>query len=152
MRFIGRFWMEESPVSVVSKVWPLKMPEISRVVVPELPASNTSEGADSPCKPFPCTKMRSGVFSISMPSFWKQLIVERQSAPCKKFVTSVVPCAIAPNITLRWEIDLSPGTVTSPRSALLAVSSIIPLKSFPFINFFRYALHSRVCSAAESPL
>ena len=45
----------------------------------------------------------------------KQEIVERQSAPCRKPWISVSPSARAPNMTLRWEMDLSPGTVSSPR-------------------------------------
>ena len=49
-----------------------------------------------------------------MPSFLKQLIVERQSAPVRKPVTCVVPLAIEPSITERCETDLSPGTTTVP--------------------------------------
>ena len=45
----------------------------------------------------------------------KQEMVERQSAPCKKFVTSVGPSELAPYMTARWEMDLSPGTEISPR-------------------------------------
>ena len=44
MRFIGRFWMEASPVSVVSNFWAERMPEIRRVVVPLLPQSKTESG------------------------------------------------------------------------------------------------------------
>ena len=47
MRFIGRFWMEASPVSVVSNFWAERMPEIRRVVVPLLPQSKTESGAVS---------------------------------------------------------------------------------------------------------
>lgn len=43
-------------------------------------------------------------------------MVERQSAPFKNPVISVVPLEMAPSITLRWEMDLSPGIVISPRS------------------------------------
>ncbi len=35
--------------------------------------------------------------------------MERQSAPSKKPVSSVVPSAMAPNMTPRWDMDLSPG-------------------------------------------
>ena len=41
-------------------------------------------------------------------------MVERQSAPFKKFVIEVVPLASAPSIMPLWEMDLSPGTVISP--------------------------------------
>ena len=37
--------------------------------------------------------------------------MERQSAPCKKFVTSVVPSEMAPNMTARWEMDIKYGKV-----------------------------------------
>ena len=56
MRFIGRFWMEASPVSVVSNFWAERMPEIRRVVVPLLPQSKTESGAVSPCSPRPWTR------------------------------------------------------------------------------------------------
>ena len=114
MRFIGRLWIEASPFKTEVKFCPERMPEISRVVVPLFPVSSVSAGAVSPCRPFPWIRMRSGVFSMSTPSLRKQLIVERQSAPCRKFVTSVVPSASAPNMTARCEMDLSPGTVISP--------------------------------------
>ena len=39
MRFIGRFWMDSSPVSVTSKFCGARIPEMSLVVVPELPQS-----------------------------------------------------------------------------------------------------------------
>ena len=42
-------------------------------------------------------------------------MVERQSAPSRKPWISVVPLAMEPSMTLRWEMDLSPGTVTEPR-------------------------------------
>ena len=42
MRFMGRFWMEASPVRVTEKFWAERMPEISRVVVPLLPQSSTT--------------------------------------------------------------------------------------------------------------
>ena len=48
MRPMGRFWMEASPVSVLSKACPLKIPAIRRVVVPLLPASRIWEGAERP--------------------------------------------------------------------------------------------------------
>ena len=34
----------------------------------------------------------------------------------QKLWISVVPFAMDPNMTLRWEMDLSPGTVISPRT------------------------------------
>ena len=48
MRRMGRFWMEASPVRVLSKACPARMPLISLVVVPLFPISRTEEGALSP--------------------------------------------------------------------------------------------------------
>jgi len=39
-----------------------------------------------------------------------------QSAALEKLSRRVVPSAIAPNIAYRWEIDLSPGNRTLPRT------------------------------------
>ena len=114
IRAIGLEFRDSSPDRMLIKSCPAKMPEISLVVVPLLPVSSVESGADRPCRPLPCTRIRSGVFSISMPILRKQLIVDRQSAPCRKFVISVVPLASAPNITERWEMDLSPGMITLP--------------------------------------
>ncbi len=41
-------------------------------------------------------------------------MVLKQSSPNKKFETFVVPSAIAPNMTARCEIDLSPGIAIVP--------------------------------------
>ncbi len=90
------------------------MPEISRVVVPLLPQSKVSFGACSPWRPFPWTKILSPASSIRTPMLRKQPIVERQSAPLRKPVISVVPLAMEPNMMLRWEMDLSPGMTISP--------------------------------------
>ena len=48
MRRMGRFWIEASPVSVVSKSCPARIPEISLVVVPLLPASRMPSGFRRP--------------------------------------------------------------------------------------------------------
>ena len=62
-------------------------------------------------------RISSGNSSMEMPIFRKQAMVERQSAPLKKLVILVVPREMAPSITARWEMDLSPGMVTSPFKA-----------------------------------
>ena len=51
---------------------------------------------------------------MSTPMARKQEMVERQSAPFRKLEISVVPRARAPNMMLRWEMDLSPGTFRRP--------------------------------------
>ena len=53
IRFMGRFWMEASPVRVTSKSWAERIPEISRMVVPLFPQSSTSAGFLRPRMPWP---------------------------------------------------------------------------------------------------
>jgi hypothetical protein len=48
IRFMGRFWMEASPVRVTVKSWAARMPEISLVVVPLLPQSKMECGFFKP--------------------------------------------------------------------------------------------------------
>ena len=55
----------------------------------------------------------------------------------KKFVTSVVPSEMAPNMTARWEMDLSPGTVISPFNGpdflnSISSSQTVRLTAVPF--------------------
>ncbi len=113
------------------------MPEISLVVVPLLPASRVEEEADKPYNPFPWMNTRpiSASTRISMPSFRKQSIVERQSAPSRKLVISETPSAKEANITLRWEMDLSPGTVIVPFN-FLPVCKFIVISPCLFLFFF----------------
>ena len=137
IRFIGRFWIEASPVKVTSKFCADKIPEIRRVVVPLFPQSNTVSGFLRPRRPFPCTRTISPLFSIAIPILSKQEIVDRQSAPCKNPVISVVPFAREPNITARWEMDLSPGTVISPFNGpdflnSISSSQTVRLTAVPF--------------------
>lgn len=51
IRFIGRFWMEASPVALIQSP-ALQDPEMRRVVVPLLPTSRVSDGAQRPWRPF----------------------------------------------------------------------------------------------------
>ena len=128
IRFIGRVRRESSPSNWLTNGLPAKIPEISRVVVPLFPASKICCGSFRPCNPFPWTSTRLFSRSISMPISWKQEIVERQSAPSKKLVISVVPLESEPNIIARWEMDLSPGIFISPCKAWAFLICII--KSF----------------------
>ena len=114
MRFIGLEFKESSPDNVVAKFCPDKIPEIRRVVVPLFPTFKVEAGALSPRSPLPCTRMQDGFRSISTPILRKQSMVDRQSAPSRKWVIFVDPLAREPNMTARWEMDLSPGTVSSP--------------------------------------
>ena len=125
IRFMGRFWMEASPVSSDTKSCPARIPEMRRVVVPLLPTSRVFVGALRPWRPFPWTRISPFVFSMSMPIFWKQEMVERQSAPSRKFVILVVPSAREPNITALWEMDLSPGMAREPDNFFAFLISII---------------------------
>ena len=84
IRFMGRLRMEASPVRVEGKGWAARIPDIRRMVVPLFPQSSIPEGADNPCIPFPWTRTRFPLFSISMPMRRKQEMVDRQSAPCRK--------------------------------------------------------------------
>ena len=114
IRFMGREFKEASPDSREEKRCPARIPDISRVVVPLLPVFRVPSGAVSPRSPRPWTRIQSGLSSMETPICRKQRMVERQSAPVKKLVISVVPWAMEPSITARWEMDLSPGTVSSP--------------------------------------
>jgi hypothetical protein len=78
---------------------------------------------------------------MSTPSLLKQSTVERQSAPGKKPVISVFPSAIEPNMTARWEMDLSPGTQTSPRSGtdlylMVLITDTSPAEKAAAYRFF----------------
>ena len=149
IRPMGRLWIELSPVSTVSKDCPERMPDISLVVVPLFPVSRMPEGADSPCSPLPCIFIRSGVFSISIPILRKQSIVDRQSAPWRKFVTSVVPSARAPNMTARCDMDLSPGMETVPLRGEVALVSF--MESIPFFAAIFHILCSGTVSIVPRP-
>ena len=114
IRCMGLAFRDASPESTAGKSCPARMPQSSLVVVPLLPVYNAPSGAERPRRPFPCTSTQSGFSSIVIPIFRKQEMVDRQSAPFKKCVISVVPRAMEPSMTARWEMDLSPGTSISP--------------------------------------
>ena len=141
--------MEASPVSVLSKACPLKIPAIRRVVVPLLPASRIWEGADRPRSPFPWIRISSGFSSIWIPRRRKHSMVERQSAPRRKFRTAVVPSAREPNMTARWEMDLSPGTESSPRM-LFTLANFMEILLFP-CGFIVHKWCSGISAAGRRP-
>ena len=140
IRFMGREFKDSSPDSLESKGCPARIPEISLVVVPLFPTSRRLSGAVKPWSPFPCIRTESPFFSISIPSLRKQSMVDRQSAPWSTLCTSVVPLAMEPNMMLRWEMDLSPGTVTSPFKPVMFVNSIM-YRSFPVGLYTSYTIY-----------
>jgi len=105
----------------VSTKWrparPASNPSISRMVVPELPQSSTSAGSRSPSRPTPSTVTTwpSAIGETVTPMARRQAAVLRGSSAGSSPSMRVVPSAMAPNRSERWEIDLSPGTVTWPR-------------------------------------
>ena len=114
-RSIGRRDSDSSPTSTDSNDWPASRPIDSRIAVPALPMSSAWRGAFRPCSPAPWIRTRpSARRSIATPIARIALRVDRQSALARKPSTSVTPSAMPPSIIARWEIDLSPGTRSSP--------------------------------------
>ena len=68
---------------------------------------------------------------METPILRKQSMVDRQSSPIRKPVIWVVPLARAPSMTARWEMDLSPGTVISPRSG---AQGLICMEVYSFLS------------------
>ena len=137
--FMGREFRDSSPESLDPKDCPARMPERRRVVVPLLPTSSISFGADSPWSPLPWTMTEEFFSSISIPSARKHRIVARQSAPWRKLRISVVPSAIEPNIIHLCEIDLSPGTEILPFSPVKLHNSIC-ISSFCGLFYVSYTI------------
>src|SRR5438067_12715438 len=87
----------------------------NRIAVPALPMSRGWSAPCRPCGPTPCTiTCWSAGRSMRTPSACRARSVAWQSPPARNSVMSVTTRAIPPNIKARWEIDLSPGTVSSP--------------------------------------
>ena len=108
---------DASPVSVASKAWPASSPIESRIAVPALPMSSGRAGAARPWRPTPSMMTRPGAGRSTLtPMARIARSVARQSSLSRKPSTSVVPSAMPPRSTARCEIDLSPGTSTSPRT------------------------------------
>jgi hypothetical protein len=85
-RDIGRDRKELSPVTVKKRPgWDANNPNINRIVVPELPAFNTSAGSCKFPRLIPVTVTNSLFNSeISAPIAWKQLAVLQGSSPKSK--------------------------------------------------------------------
>ena len=106
--------------------------------MPEFPASSLEDGAVNPSNPFPSIMICSFFSVIRTPNCLKTAIVLKQSSAFKKLLTIVVPLLIAPNMMLRWEIDLSAGITNSPLIPFLAVNSFMTSTPYPTMKFFGF--------------
>ncbi len=114
-RSIGRRISDSSPMSVESNLCGASTPIIRRIAVPALPMSSGAGDGARPCAPTPCTTTSvSAGRSIATPSCPSARAVDRQSSPARNPLMCVSPSASAPSMRARWEIDLSPGTVSEP--------------------------------------
>ena len=94
-RFMGRFWSEESPVILVVKDCPLRMPESRRMVVPEFSASRVRQELLRPRRPWPVILTDEPLTLTSAPSDLMQPSVLWQSRAAAKLRSSLVPPARA---------------------------------------------------------
>src|SRR5436190_21982883 len=74
-------------------------------------------GSARPPMPRPRTSQVAPILVTGQPSACSALAVSRTSTPSNRPQMRVRPVASAPNISARWQIDLSPGTRTRPDSA-----------------------------------
>ena len=119
MRRMGRFLSDSSPVMVTSMSQGATMPMSRRAVVPELPQSMGAAGWLGPSAPQPVTVPESdpsgwAFKSTSAPKASTARMEARTSSESSTPERCEVPSAMAANSTARCEMDLSPGTVTSP--------------------------------------
>src|SRR5919108_2173940 len=95
---------------------PDRRPDNKRIVVPELPQSITSAGALRLLQPLPSIQRASPSRKICTPIWRNAWTVRELSSPPDKLKIRLRPSATPAKMTARWAIDLSPGTVSSPRS------------------------------------
>ena len=123
-RSIGRFMSEASPINSESKACAASSPVNRRIAVPALPMSRAWPAPASPRMPRPRTCTRSGAGRrTSTPRARIACMLARQSSLGRNPLISLVPSAMPASITERWEIDLSPGTVSSPATPRTGCSS-----------------------------
>ena len=116
-RCIGRRRNDASPVRNAVRSWLASNPTNNRAPVPALPMSSTSAGSAKPPTPTPSTcQTPSARRSTCAPKARMAWAVARMSSPSSRPVMHVVPTAKPPSINERWEIDLSPATLTLPES------------------------------------
>jgi hypothetical protein len=114
-RPIGRFLKLSSPVMTEKKDVPASTPHISLAAVPEFPKSRMSSGSCRQSNPGLSiwTEEGSGCQTWT-PRRENAERVRRQSSEGRNPVMLVLPEAIPPKMTERWETDLSPGTRICP--------------------------------------
>ena len=114
-RPIGRLRKDASPVKVAVSAVVAMQPMISLTPVPELPQSITSAGSLNPPTPTPCTDHDPApCCKTSAPNARIARAVSSTSWPSNSPVIRVSPTAIAPKISARWLMLLSPGTSARP--------------------------------------
>src|ERR1700756_4086719 len=116
-RFIGRFRRESSPVILVVKDWPERMPDRRRIVVPEFSASSARRELLRPWRPWPVIWAVEPLSATPAPRALTQARVLRQSRAAAKLRSSLAPSARAASMAYRWEMDLSPGSSRPPERA-----------------------------------
>ena len=120
-RRIGRRRSEASPVSVAANRCPARMPSMRRAIVPELPQCSRETG-DVRRETWTLTVAPSRMVEISAPRPRSTRAVLFTSSPVRSPVSSLVPRASAASMRARWEILLSPGGRTAPRTFTRRVS------------------------------
>ena len=120
MRPMGRELREASPNISESKGQAASMPASSLMPVPEFPQSMGREGEWGRMAT-PVMRKRTGPqpsrlssTSTRAPSCSMARRVFKQSSLHRKLSTSVTPSARPPRMAARWEMLLSPGTVSTP--------------------------------------
>ncbi len=101
IRRIGRRWSDASPVKREANGCAARIPDINRIVVPELTASSGAAGGRNPSAPRPVIVTASPLCRTSAPSAATQASVAAQSAPREYPRMTDRPSAIAASIAYR---------------------------------------------------